>query len=61
MSIAKKHPFRLQEGDIFSRGKLVQMYVPILMEQLLLAMRPHPTFEEVLSEALEELVSKLEK
>ena len=30
-------------------------------QQLLLAMRPHPTFEEVLSEALEELVSKLEK
>ena len=30
-------------------------------EQLLLAMRPHPTFEEVLSEALEDLVEKLNK
>ena len=38
MTIAKNHPFRLQEGDIFSRSKLIRMYVPILMEQLLLAM-----------------------
>ena len=30
-------------------------------QQLLLAMRPHPTFEEVLTEALEELVAKLNK
>ena len=30
-------------------------------QQLLLAMRPHPTFEEVLSEALEDLVAKLNK
>ena len=30
-------------------------------EQLLLAMRPHPTFEEALSEALEDLVAKLNK
>ncbi|MBQ6274050.1 MAG: dihydrolipoyl dehydrogenase [Oscillospiraceae bacterium] len=29
--------------------------------QLLLAMRPHPTFEEALSEALEDLANKLEK
>lgn len=29
--------------------------------QLLLAMRPHPTFEEALSEALEDLASKLER
>ncbi len=29
-------------------------------QQLLLAMRPHPTFEEVLSEALEDLIAKLE-
>lgn len=27
--------------------------------QLLAAMRPHPTFEEALGEALEELVAKL--
>lgn len=29
-------------------------------EQLLLAMRPHPTFEEAMTEALEDLVKKLE-
>ena len=29
------------------------------VEQLLLAMRPHPTFEEALTEALEDLLSKL--
>ena len=28
-------------------------------EQLLLAMRPHPTFEEAMTEALEDLVKKL--
>lgn len=28
-------------------------------EQLLRAMRPHPTFEEALTEALEDLVNKL--
>lgn len=38
MTIAKSHPFRLQESDIFSRSKLVRMYIPILLEQLLLAM-----------------------
>ena len=30
-------------------------------EQLMLAMRPHPTFEEAVSEALEELIAKLNK
>lgn len=30
-------------------------------QQLLLAMRPHPTFEEALGEALEDLIAKLEK
>ena len=30
-------------------------------EQLLSAMRPHPTFEEALTEALEDLVKKLER
>ena len=29
------------------------------VEQLLLAMRPHPTFEEALTEALEDLAAKL--
>ena len=28
-------------------------------EQLLLAMRPHPTFEEALAEALQDLTAKL--
>jgi dihydrolipoamide dehydrogenase len=31
------------------------------VKQLLLAMRPHPTFEEALTEALEDLEAKLEK
>ena len=30
-------------------------------EQLMKAMRPHPTFEEAVSEALEELIAKLNK
>ena len=28
-------------------------------QQLLLAMRPHPTFEEAMADALEELIRKL--
>ena len=49
-------------GGTIASGMTEEGLAPELTpEQLLRAMRPHPSFEEALTDALEDLAEKLEK
>ncbi|MBQ6799106.1 MAG: hypothetical protein IJP11_07710, partial [Oscillospiraceae bacterium] len=38
MKTETKNLFRLREDDMFSRSRLIRMYIPVLLEQLFLAL-----------------------